>query len=412
MEPTIQPAEPTAPRRTASALIFLIVFLDLLGVGLIVPLSPYIVERFDASAMAVGWLAMSYSAAQFLATPILGVLSDRFGRRPVLIWSLFGSAVGYVVFALANALPILFAARALDGATGGNISTAQAYIADITPPAQRAKAYGLVGAAFGLGFTLGPAISALLTKTISMMAPVWAAAGLSLVTMTLVYFFLPESHPPAKRRLERVGVRDLNPFRSLIGVARVPAVAWLLLAVFFFNFAHAELRTAFGVLLRDKLSYTEDAASWMFAYMGLMAVLVQGGLVRRLTPVLGDWRTAMIGLPLAALGYALMPAWGTTLGVAVALTVLALGGGLAGPTITSMLSGAADAEAQGVAMGASQSVSALALVIGPLFAGNLYDRAGQGWPFWTGAGFVLATLLIIALRGPRTRTVARSRPPE
>jgi predicted MFS family arabinose efflux permease len=397
----IAAAPPDAPaRRTAGAIIFLIVFLDLLGVGLIVPLSPYIVEQFDMSAMSVAWLAMSYSAAQFLATPILGALSDRYGRRPILIWSLFGTMVGYVVFAMAHSLPLLFAARALDGATGGNISTAQAAIADVTPREQRAKAYGLVGAAFGLGFTLGPAISGLLIKLSgSLMTPVWAAAGLSLFTLTLVAYRLPETHPHERRRREHVRARDLNPFRSLLQVAKIPALGWLLLAIFLYNFAHAELRAAFGVLLRDKLSFTEELASWMFAYMGLLAIFVQGGLVRRLAPILGDRRTALIGLPIAAIGYALLPLGGTWHGVGAALTVLALGGGLASPTITSMLSGAADASVQGAAMGASQSVAALALVIGPLVAGNLYDHVGRGWPFWTGAGVVALAFGIIAGRG-------------
>lgn len=369
--------------------------------GLIVPLGPYIVERFDASARAVAMLAISYSAAQFLATPVLGALSDRFGRRPVLMWSIFGSAIGYVVFALANSLPLLFAARALDGATGGNISTAQAAIADITPREKRAKAYGLVGAAFGLGFTLGPAISGLLIKlTGNLMTPVWAAAGLSLCTLTLVALRLPETHPPALRRREHVRAADLNPFRSLLQVARVPLLGLFLLALFLYNFAHAELRTAFGILLRDKLSYTEERASWMFAYMGFLAVIVQGGLVRRLAPLLGDKRTALLGLPLAALGYFLIPAGYSSFTVGAALSVLALGGGLAGPTMTSMFSGAADPSIQGVAMGASQSVAALALVIGPILAGELYDHVGRGWPFYTGAAFVVLTLLIIAACKP------------
>lgn len=383
--------------RSAQTLIFLIVFLDLLGVGLIAPLSPYIMGRFDTSGMAVAMLTLCYSAAQFLATPVLGVLSDRFGRRPVLVLSLLGSSIGYVVFATAGTIHLLFLSRLLDGATGGNISTAQAYIADITPAKDRAKAYGLVGAAFGLGFTLGPAFGALLTP-ISLMAPVWAAAGLSLVTMSLVFFFLPETVTPEKRRREPITVRDLNPLATLFRVLLMRGLPSLILVIFMLNFAHAELRTSFGILLKDKLSYSETSTSWMFAYLGMMAVLVQGGLVRKVAPRLGNKRTALLGLPLAAAGYALLPVGHAGWVVVIALGLMALGDGLSKPTITSMLSGSVDPRHQGAVMGASQATSALALVLGPILAGQLYDHVGRGWPFWTGAMMVAGALLVVALR--------------
>lgn len=392
-------------RRGASAVIFLIVFLDLLGVGLIAPLSPYIVERFSSTGTAVAILTLSYSAAQFLAAPVLGVLSDRFGRRPVLFFSVLGSALGYVIFATANSMQVLFLSRLLDGASGGNISTAQAYIADITPAKDRAKSYGLVGAAFGLGFTLGPTFGALLSH-ISLMAPVWAAAGVSLTTAGLVFFFLPETRSAQERSTLPIRVVELNPFRALIAVMRIPVLATLITAVFLFGFAHAELRTSFAILLRDKLKFEASQTEWMFAYMGLLAILVQGGLVRRIVPRLGDRRTAMIGLPLAMIGYALMPVGSTWYTVGAALTILAIGGGLANPTITSMLSGNASAREQGMALGASQSAASLGLIVGPIAAGQLYDHAGWSWPFWTGAVMVGGAFLIIAMRPPRTPTVA------
>lgn len=373
----------------------------MLGVGLIVPLTPYIVEQFDSSNTAVGILTLAYSAAQFLATPVLGVLSDRFGRRPVLFFSVLGSAAGYVLFALAHAYPLLVIARAIDGITGGNISTAQAYIADVTPPEQRAKSYGLIGAAFGLGFTLGPAFSGLL-GSITPMAPVWAAAGLSLFTAALVFVFLPETLAPSQRTRGAFRVSQLNPFLTLAAVLRIPLLASLIAAVFCFNFAHAELRTSFGVLLRDKFHFAESDTSWMFAYMGLLAVLVQGGLVRRIVPWLGERRTALVGMPIAVIGYMLLPFAHNAIAVGGALTILALGGGLAGPVIPSMLSASADPQQQGTVLGASQAVAALALVLGPLAAGQLYDRIGDAWPFWTGALMVVVSLVIIAIRAPRS----------
>ncbi|MFG0243421.1 MAG: MFS transporter [Phycisphaerales bacterium JB054] len=384
----------------AGPLIFLIVFLDLLGVGLIVPLGPYIVERFSSTGMAVAILTLSYSAAQFLATPCLGAISDRVGRRPVLLLSVLGSAVGYVVFALAGSLPVLYLSRVLAGATGGNISTAQAYLADITPPKDRAKAYGIVGAAFGLGFTLGPAISSMLAE-FGLMTPVWAAAGLSFVTAGLVAMFLPETLPVEARAEERLRLRQFNPFGMILETLKIPLVPAMLAAIFALAFAHAELRMGLGVLLRDKFDYTEIDNARVFTFIGLVAVVVQGGVVRKVSPWLGDRRVVLIGLPIAALGYALIPVvpsahWG---GLLIALGLLGLGGGVAGPSITGMLSRLAPKSEEGKVMGASQSISALALVFGPLAAGRLYDGVGQGWPFWTAAGVVVLALLIVAVRG-------------
>lgn len=407
MDITHEPiAEELRPRKRASALIFLIVFLDLLGVGLIVPLTPFIVERFSTTGSAVAALTLCYSAAQFLATPVLGALSDRFGRRPVLLASLFGSAVGYVLFATAGMLPLLYLARIIDGITGGNISTAQAYIADVTPPKDRAKAYGLIGAAFGLGFLLGPAFSAMLVTIPapawlpgqSTMIPVWTAAGLSLVTFALAAIWLPETLPPKARRAERIGLSDLNPLRVLIETMRIPQVAGMLAAVFAAAFAHAELRASLGVLLRDKFGYEEVHTGRVFAYIGFVAIMVQGGLVRRVSPIIGDRRAVLFGLPLAVIGYVLIPFapadnWMALIG---ALTLMGLGAGIAGPSLTGILSRAAPQGAEGKVMGASQSVSALALVFGPMLAGPLYDYAGWGWPFWSAGLVVLVSLGIVA----------------
>jgi MFS transporter, DHA1 family, tetracycline resistance protein len=404
------PAKP----RGAGALIFLIVFLDLLGVGLIVPLGPYIVERFSTTATAVALLTMSYSSAQFLSTPCLGVLSDRFGRRPVLLLSLLGSAGAYVVFALAPALWVLYASRVLAGATGGNISTAQAYIADITPAHERAKAYGLVGAAFGVGFTLGPAFSSMLV-VYGLMTPVWAAAGLSLTTAVLAGLFLPETVPAEARRGAVIRARQFNPFAAILATLRLPLIPAILGSIFAIAFAHAEMRASLGVLLRDKFAYDEVGTARVFTFIGLVAVVVQGGLVRRVSPLLGDRRVVLLGLPLAALGYAAIPIaptghWGWLLG---AVGLMGLGAGLAGPSMTGILSRLAPPGREGQVMGASQSLTALALVVGPLVAGPLYDGVGPGWPFWSAAavlGVALAGFagLGVGRRDPHARVSSAS----
>ena len=384
--------------RAAPGIIFLIVFLDLLGVGLIAPLTPYIVERFSSSGTAVALLTLSYSAAQFLATPCMGAISDRVGRRPVLLVSVLGSAVGYVIFATAWSLPVLLFSRVLDGATGGNISTAQACIADFTPPKDRSKAYGLFGAAFGLGFVLGPAFAAALVG-IHPMAPIWGAAALSLVTGTLVWARLPETLPPERRRREALRALDFNPVASLARALAGRVVALLLGAMLALSLAHAELRTAFGLLLRDRHGLDERGAAGMFAYVGVLAVIVQGFLVRKVAPALGDRRATLVALPLAAAGYFSLPLWSSWPWLLVGLAMMGLGGGIAGPSLTGLLSRSAPERGEGLVMGASQAASSLGLVIGPIIAGPLYDHAGAGWPFWTAACLVLAGLGLVGLVG-------------
>lgn len=379
--------------------------MDLLGVGIIAPMSPYLVARFNASAFAVAMLTLSYSAAQLLATPVLGVLSDKLGRRPVLLFSILGSAAGYVLFALAGSLHILLLARIIDGATGGNISTAQAAMADVTPKKDRARAYGLIGAAFGFGFLLGPVFSALLVH-IAPLAPIWAAAGLSLCTAGLVYFRLPETHPPERRRIEPVSVRDLNPFAAILRAWLLPGVGVLLSAIFAFGLAHAEFRAVFGKLMLDRFGLSEEQAGWLFAFMGFIAILVQGGLVRRVAPWLGDKRTILIGLPIGIVGYACIPLAPEVWAVYGSIALCGLGMGLAGPPLTGILSRTAPPGLEGTAMGASQSASSLGLVVGPIIAGALYDSVGMGWPFWTAAGFIGIGLLIVTLG-----VKGRKRPP-
>lgn len=434
MDPTVPasggaPAR-TGPTRSTSALIFTIVFLDLLGIGIIAPLSPYLVGRFDTSGTAVALLTLSYSAAQFLATPVLGVLSDRVGRRRVLLCSILGSSAGYVLFAMAGSLHVLFIARIIDGFTGGNIATAQAAIADVTEPKNRAKAYGMIGAAFGLGFLLGPAFSAVIShgaglivgpdraaaSHITMLAPIWAAAALSFITACLVYFLLPETLPAELRRRTPIGPRDLNPFAALARAWMVPGAAVVLAAIFAMGFAHAELRTSFGVFLRDEFSYNETKAAWIFAFMGLVAIIVQGGLVRKIAPWLGDRKTALVGLPIGAVGYALIPLAPQAAWVYPAIALCGLGMGLAGPPLAGILSRTAPLESRGEVMGASQSMQSLGLVLGPIAAGVMYDHGGKGWPFWTGALCVLVAMVIVmkirdGRRTDSTDAVAASSPP-
>lgn len=398
-----------APAKGALALIFATIFLDLLGVGILVPVIPFLVRQFDSDALTVGLLALCFSAAQFVCSPALGVLSDRYGRRPVLLLSLLGTALGYVMFGMAGSLLMLFLARLLDGATGGNISTAQAYIADITPPQDRAKNFGLVGAAFGLGFIIGPALGGLLAK-ISLSAPAYAAAVLTLMTVGFSYFFLPETLRPETRRTAAIGLTDLNPFTQGLRALQRKELLPLMLAVFILNFAFSGLQTNFAVYTADKLGMGPEANAAVFAYIGVIAVLMQSVVVRRLSKRFSDHVLATAGLGLMAAGF-LATAFAATIPVLyLACTLTPVGSGLTTPTLTSMISKLVSSREQGWILGASQSFASLARIAGPVWAGLVYDYISLGAPYWTGAICLVLTLAVVQVsgvaRGKARRAVA------
>lgn len=398
------PASPK-PSRHALALIFATIFLDLLGIGILVPVIPFLVRRFDSDALTVGLLALSFSAAQFVASPILGVLSDRFGRRPVLLLSLLGSAFGYFLFGWAGALWVMFLARLIDGFTGGNISAAQAYIADISAPQDRAKNFGLVGAAFGLGFIIGPALGGVLAK-ISLAAPAYGAGVLSLLTMAFGYFLLPESLQPENRRHEPLHLRDLNPLRQGMAALSRNDLWPILLAFFFLNFAFSGLQTNFAVYTADKLGMGPEANAAVFAYIGFIAVLMQAFIVRRLSRHYADRNLAAVGIAIMSCGF-LATAWAhDTFTLYVACTLTPIGSGLTTPTLTSLLSKLVTSREQGWALGASQSAASLARIAGPVWAGLVYDHISQGAPYWTGAFWMAVTLAVVvmAIRPERIAT--------
>ena len=394
-------AESTAPPRRALTFIFLTVFLDLLGAGILVPVLPYLVRRYDADALTVGLLAATFSAAQFFASPLMGAWSDRAGRRPVLLISLFGTGVGYLLFGWGGSLLILYLSRLIDGFTGGNLATAQAYIADVTPPKDRAKNFGLIGAAFGMGFTFGPAAGGLLSH-VSLEAPAYAAAVLSLATTAFGYFALPESLPRERRHKLSWRPRDLDPLLPILRYLRRPEFVTLLAATFFFQFAFSGMQSNFAVYTLERFRWGPDDNAWIFVYLGVVATVVQGWLVRRLAPLWGERRLALSGPLLTTVGFmatAFAPqAWWLFLGI----TLTAMGSGLAGPSLTSLLSGRATAQEQGTLLGVSQSIGSLTRVLGPAFAGWIFDAAGPPSPYWTGAAFILVAWgCVVAALGKR-----------
>ena len=377
--------------RAPVVLIFLTIFLDLLGVGLLLPVLPYIVSGYQNDALTVGLVTLSYSAAQFLMTPVLGSLSDRYGRRPVLLVSLFGTAVGYFLFGWADSLAMIVFSRLLDGITGGNISTAQAYLADITPPQDRAKSFGLIGAAFGLGFLLGPALGGQIAR-LGLRAPAYAAGGLAIVTMALAFFLLPESLPPELRRTTPI---SWNPFRQILAALQRKNVQMLLIVSFLFMLAYSQLQSHFAYYTMARWRLNEQDNALYLTYLGLMAVIMQGFLIRRLTPIFGERKLSLIGLGLGISGLLVTAVAPGPLWLYLAMTFLAGGSGLAVPSMNALISQRATAGEQGWVLGVAQSMSAFARVVGPLMAGALFDWIAPPAPFFGGACVIIVALLLL-----------------
>src|SRR6476660_352352 len=275
-------------------IIFLTIFVNLVGFWIIIPLLPFYAQTFGASPLVIGLLFASFSLSQLVAAPILGDLSDRWGRRPILIFSLLGTVVSFVMLALAHGLAMLFAARIVDGLSGGNISTARAYVADITGPKDRARAYGLIGAAFGLGFIFGPALSGLLAH-ISYTAPIWAAAALTLVATFMAYFWLPET-------VHRAAAGTGMPFRNLAAMMQRPGLRRMLVIDFVYWFAFAIFQTTFALFAARRFGFDAPQTGYFFAAFGVLGAGVQGALIRPIVARLGDKPTFIAGVVCAAVG--------------------------------------------------------------------------------------------------------------
>jgi len=319
----------------------------------------------------------SYSAMQFLFSPILGRLSDRVGRRPVLLISLVGSVVGYLLFGFAGSMAVLFAARIIDGISGGNIATAQAVIADITGPDERAKGMGIIGAAFGLGFIIGPAVSALLVD-IQPWLPGVAAALTSAVAFTLVLLKLPETLPDEARRKARRHPLNLASLREVLSAH--PLVALCFATILLVIFAFSNFETTFAQFAAAQHGLGMSQIGWLFVYAGVLGAVVQGGLVGRMVKIFGERRLVVSGSFLAALAVGAIPYPGSMAGLMVVLAALALGQGLASPSLSSLTSKLVAPDEVGGVMGIYQAFSSLARIFGPLTA-ELAFHVGFHWPF-------------------------------
>ena len=381
----VAPVVAASPRKARSTL-FLIVFTDLVGFGIVIPLLPLYAEHYHPPAWVFGLLMASYSAMQFLFSPILGRLSDRIGRRPVLLVSLTGSVLGFALFALANSLLWLFASRLLAGICGGNIATAQAVIADTTAPEERARGMGMIGVAFGLGFIAGPALAGVLAP-LSASAPGWAAAVFSAVAWVMALLWLPETRPAVA---PRAGEYARSGFARLATAFRHPELAPLLAVGFVVVTGFAAFEVTFAQFVHARLGLPHAQVAFLFVYVGVMAAIVQGGLVGRLSRRLGERRLLFAALLALAAGLvALAPAHGLAR-VLLVLPLLSLGAGLTTPTLTALVSRAAHASEQGLALGAFQGVSSLGRVIGPFAAEIALGRWGVAAPQLGAAVLALA----------------------
>ncbi|HET8734928.1 MAG TPA: MFS transporter [Anaeromyxobacteraceae bacterium] len=384
--------------RSALGILFVIVFVDLLGFGMVIPVMALYAERLGAPASQIGWLMTGYSAMQLLFTPIWGRLSDRHGRRPLLLLSIFMTAAGFLGYALAPSFAWLLASRLFAGAATANIAIAQAYIADVTPPEGRARGMGIIGAAFGLGFVLGPAIGGLLS-TISLAAPGYAAALLAGLNGVAALIVLPE--PATHVRAER------SPrFAALARGMGRPGIRRIVLIYLLAILAFSGMEATFALLAAHRYGLDQKHVSYVFAFIGVVMTVVQGGLIGPLTRRFGERALLVTGLLLQAVALVWLPFAGGLGGLLAACVPLSVGQGLTSPALSSLLSRSAAAEDQGGTLGVGQSAAALGRIGGPISATTLYDRVWFAAPYLGGAAILLVTAAVGATlrRPPRHET--------
>jgi DHA1 family tetracycline resistance protein-like MFS transporter len=405
-----------SPKRPAAlAFIFVTILIDVIGIGVIIPVLPALIEQLTGegvsrAAQYAGWLSFAYAAVQFLFAPVMGGLSDRFGRRPVLLASLLGLGCDYIFLALAPTLAWLFVGRVIAGITGASFTTATAYIADVSTPEKRAQNFGLVGAAFGLGFIIGPVLGGLFAHW-GPRVPFLVAAGLSLLNFLYGFFLVPESLPASQRRPFEWA--RANAVASLLRLGKYPKILGLVVALVLLYLAGSATQsvwTFYGVL---KFKWDETMIGYSLGAVGVGALVVQGGLVRVLIPKLGTARAITVGLFFYITGFVLY-AFAAQGWMMFAITSIYCLGGLAGPALQGSISGQVPANEQGELQGALTSLISATGVVGPLVMTSLFAHFTRpdapiyfpGMPFLAGAGLTLVALLVAA--GPLRRLPAAS----
>ncbi|MEO7157647.1 MAG: MFS transporter [Vicinamibacterales bacterium] len=383
-------------------IIFVTVFIDLLGFGIIIPLLPFYAESFGASAFKIGLLGTSFSLMQFLFSPIWGRWSDRIGRKPIILVGLMGSCLSYLGLALSTSLSLLFVSRIIGGIAGANIPTAQAYIADITTPENRARGMGMVGAAFGLGFIFGPAIGGVLSR-FGPHTPMFFASALCLANFVAAWFLLPESRSVSDATK---GLGRMAAFRHAL---TRPALLILLALYFIVTLAFSGFEATFALFSEARFGFTPSTIGFLFAFIGVVLALVQGVLVGKVVKVIPERKLIPSAILAISIGIGLLPFVWDVPTLLVALGVLAVGMGFNNPALSSMVSRLADPDDQGGILGLASSLSSLGRVVGPAWGGYLYDAYGMTTPYVSAASLMLIAF-VVALVGLQFRDVTETGP--
>lgn len=386
------------------AIIFVTVFIDLVGFGMILPVMPFYAQHFGAKAFHIGLMVSSYSFMQFIFAPIWGRISDRIGRRPMIIMSLFGSAVSFFIFGIAESLTVLFIARIFAGTFAASIPTAQAYIADVTTVENRARGMGLIGAAFGLGFIFGPSIGGLLSPY-GYSIPPFFASGLALLNGVSAIFLLPESRPKELATSNQHSQRSRFDLSNLKEVLAQPKLRIYIFLFFLVTFSFANLEATFALLTERMMSYGPKENGYLFTFIGVVVAVVQGGLIGLLVKKFGESRLVTVGLSVLTLGFLTLPHSQHLPELLLWITIIAVGNGISNPSINSLISRNTSEDMQGGVLGISQSLASLARVLGPAWGGWVFGKWGHTSPYWSGATILVGCVALSMLAGMKRQRV-------
>jgi len=392
LQATTQVHQGSGPAASARLILFVTVFIDLLGFGIVIPYLPMFASLMGISFVGIGVIMAVYSLAQFIFAPILGRISDRIGRRPVIMLGLLGSSIGYLIYGFAGSFVGLFLSRAVHGACAATISTAQAYIADTTDELNRARGMGMIGAAFGLGFVLGPAIGGLLGQN-NLRVPAFVAAALTFANLLFAAVRLPESHQPD--RSARIDLSlVLDPIRDLPMQLFGHHLSRLFSVSFLTTLAMAAFETTFAVMISRAYGYGPRGVAVLLTFAGLVQALAQGYLLGKVVERMGELRVLLIGIVIFAIGLAPLANMPTPSTLLLAMGMLSLGYGFASPTIASIISKLASRDLEGEALGINQSATSMARIVGPLAGGFLYGAFGMSAPYLGGAAAALMAFIL------------------
>ncbi|MGZ3623481.1 MAG: MFS transporter [Ktedonobacteraceae bacterium] len=381
--------------RSPLFLMALTIFIDFAGFGLILPLLPFWAEHLGANPTEIGLILTIYALAQFIFTPILGSLSDRFGRKPIIIGSLLIEAFSLALTGFAGSLVVLLIARFIGGIGASNIGSAQAVVADVTPPEGRARGMGMIGAAIGLGFVIGPAIGGILSQ-FGPSVPFMVAMVVAIINAVLVLLFLPETHKVreiSKTNASSTEQKGILP-SGLGQLLRNKTLTRLIIINLLFTTAFTAMEAVFALFSQHMFGWTAKENGYIFAYVGLIIVIMQGGLIGQLVKRFGEQKLLIAGLVMLALGLALLPLSSTLAVMLIALGILSAGNGAVTPTVSALLSLTSPRDVQGKVLGLSQGIASLGRIVGPLIAGSIFSLIGPGAPFILGSILTFLALLI------------------